>query len=91
MEVTSAAVTKEIRRLIGGARIFGCKFTKADGTIRTGSFRLKVRKNLTGAGPSYNTDDRGNIIAYDMNKKGYRTIPLRRVEYFNIRGVRVEI
>ena len=83
--------TQEVKRLLGGARIFGCRFIKRDGSVRTGSFRLKVKRGLTGAGPRYDTDSYGNIVVWDMNKGGYRTIPLRRVEYFTVRGQRVTV
>ncbi len=79
----------EVKRLLGEARIFGCRFTKRDGSKRTGSFRLKVKRGLTGAGPRYDTDAYGNIVVWDMNKGGYRTIALRRVDYFTVQGRRV--
>ena len=83
--------TREIKRLLGNARIFGCRFIKADNTVRTGSFRLGVQRDLTGAGQSYDTEERGNLIVWDLNKKGYRTIPLRRVTEFTIRGRRIQV
>lgn len=83
--------TREIKRLLGKARVFGAKFTKRNGQERTGSFRLGVRRGLTGQGPTYDTEGYGNIIVWDMNKGGYRTIPLSRVHYFTVQGRRVEV
>lgn len=84
-------MTQDMKSRLGRARIFGCKFIKRDGSERTGSFRLGVSRGFTGAGPRYDTDSYGNIIVWDMNKGGYRTIPLSRVLYFIIRGQRVTV
>jgi hypothetical protein len=46
---------------------------KEDGSLRTGSYRLGVKKNLTGKGLKYNPADYGLIPVYDMNKN-YRMI-----------------
>lgn len=89
--MTDAEATREIKRLLGRARVFGCEFTKRNGEVRRGSFRLGVARGLTGEGPRYDTDSYGNIIVWDMNKGGYRTIPLRRVHHFTVRGQRIEI
>ena len=86
---TIVLVTKEIKRLIGNRGIFGCTFIKKDGSIRTGSFRLGVKKNLTGIGQAYNPEESCNLIVYDMNKRGYRTIPLDRVISFTINGNKI--
>lgn len=90
-EGTTKERTREIKRLLGRARVFGACFTKRNGEIRTGSFRLGVARGLTGQGPKYDTESYGNIIVWDMNKGGYRTIPLHRVHYFTIRGRRIEV
>ena len=87
----TAFVTRNTKKMLRKAAIFGCKFIKRDGTVRTGSFRLGVKRGITGAGPRYNTDEYGNIIVWDMNHGGYRTIALRRVIHFTIRGRRVTV
>ncbi len=89
--MTITQKTLEVKNLLGKARVFGCQFTKRDGSTRTGSFRLGVQRGLTGAGPRYDTESYGNIIVWDMNKDGYRTIPLRRVDHFMIRGQRITL
>jgi len=68
--------TQEFRAAVKPGQIFGCTFTKRDGTVRTGAFRLGVQKDLTGAGSSYDRDDRGHLTVWDMHKGGYRTIRL---------------
>lgn len=84
-----ASITAEFRRLLRG-RIFGATFRTADGRLRTGCFRLDVRKGLTGAGLGYDADDAGNLIVFDMRKRAYRTIKLERVESLRVRGVEVK-
>jgi len=57
-------------------RIFSATFTKKDGTKRSGAFRLGVRKYVNGIGMSYNPSEKDLIVAFDMNKRGYRMLPL---------------
>lgn len=80
-----AEAVAEIRKILG-SNIFGARFRKRDGTLRTGSFRLGVHKDLTGAGLSYDPAARGNLIVYDMTKRAYRTIRLDAVEELTVRG-----
>jgi hypothetical protein len=91
--MTTKERTREIKRFLGRARVFGCRFTKRNGEIRTGSFRLGVKpKGSSGrGGPTYDAESYGNIIVFDMNKHDYRTIPLRRVHYFTVRGRRIHV
>lgn len=61
-------------------RIFGATFIKrSDGSVRKGSFRLGVRKYLSGGELKYNPKDYDLISVFDMNKRGYRMIPLDAV------------
>ena len=62
------------RILNSRSRIFGAIFLKLDGTERKIIARLDVKKHLKGGQLKYNPSDFNYIIAYDMNKKGYRTI-----------------
>ena len=89
--MTTSESTRNIKSLLGSARVFGCEFVKRNGEIRRGTFRLGVKRGLTGSGPMYDTESYGNIIVWDMIKGGYRTIVLDRVRHFTIRGERVEI
>ena len=90
-EVTDfTAQTQAIKALIG-TEIFGCEFTKRDGSIRSGSFRLGVQKDLTGAGSAYDRDARGNITVWDMNKQGYRTIRLESIRRLSLHGMVVTV
>lgn len=83
--MTTKEATREIRRLLG-SRIFGATFEKSDGSIRTGSFRLGVRKEVDGAGISYDPASVGNLIVFDMRLGAYRTIRLESVRSLRVRG-----
>jgi len=74
-----------IRELLGD-KIFGVKFIKKNGELRSMQARLGVAKNLTGGGLKYNPDDRNNLIVYDMNKKGYRTIKVDAIQELTCKG-----
>lgn len=82
-------VIANMRALLGD-EIFGATFVKADGSIRTGTFRLGVQKDQTGAGLAYRPNERGNLIVWDMAKGGYRTIKLARLLSIRAHGQTVE-
>ncbi len=94
---TTAEVTRAIKDLIGKDGIFGAKFIKADNSVRTGSFRLGVKKGLKGTedgGPpyrdhAYNPEDQGLLVVFDMSKGGYRSMKLDRVIEISVRGVKL--
>jgi len=79
------AEVEAIREVVG-KRIFGAKFVKRDQTVRSGSFRLGVRKDLTGAGSSYDRPSRGNLTVFDMTKREYRTIRIDALLSMTVRG-----
>tara|TARA_S200002703_G_scaffold131032_1_gene118392 strand:- start:467 stop:748 length:282 start_codon:yes stop_codon:yes gene_type:complete len=54
--------------------IFEVKFEKKDGSIRDMNARLNVKKHLKGGTLTYDPSSKGYIIAFDMQKKQYRTI-----------------
>ena len=68
-----------------GGLIFGVKFVKrSDGSVRSGSFRTGVRKNIKG-NPRYNPKSHSIFRVYDM-KKGYRSIPLEGILSITLNG-----
>jgi hypothetical protein len=75
-----------ILRSAVGSRIFGATFTKANGKVRTGTFRLGVKKNLTGTGLAYRPSERGNLIVWDMSLGQYRTIKMSRLSEVRVYG-----
>lgn len=79
-------IAETIRSLAGGT-IFSATFTKrSDGSLRKMRCRLKVRKDVTGAGMAYDPVSKGLLPVYDMAKRGYRMIPLDALKSLTIRG-----
>ena len=70
-------IQQEIDKTNG--KFFSAVFEKSDGTIRKMLCRTGVHKGLTGEGLKYNARERGNVIVWDVQKSGHRTIPLRRL------------
>jgi hypothetical protein len=60
-------------------RIFSATFIKKDGTIRKINCRLGVVKALRGGALKYNAEALNNLVVYDLQAKGYRTIPLDKL------------
>lgn len=68
-----------------GGLIFGATFFKrSDGSVRSGSFRIGVRKNIKG-NPRYNPKSHDIFRVYDM-KKGYRSIPFEGILSVTLNG-----
>jgi hypothetical protein len=60
-------------------KIMTIAYRKKDGTLRTINTRTGVKKDITGKGLTYNPDDYGYVILWDLNKKAYRTVNLNTV------------
>jgi len=82
------AVFTIIDKLVSSGKIFSANFTKADGTLRTMNCRVGVQKNLKGVGIKYDTRKAHNIIVFDMNADGYRTIKTDRLNWIQVEGKR---
>ena len=79
---------EDLRSLLGN-QIFGATFEKRDGTMRTGAFRLKVSKDITGTGSSYDRFARGNMTVWDMEKGAYRTIRIEALQELRCHGTTI--
>jgi len=77
-----------IDSLVSTGKIFSASFTKADGTQRTMSCRVGVQKDLKGVGLQYDRRKAHNIVVWDMNANGYRTIKTDRLKWIQIEGER---
>lgn len=75
-----------IDSLVSTGKIFSANFTKADGSERTMSCRVGVQKNLKGKGLQYDRRKARNLIVWDMNANGYRTIKTDRLNWIRIEG-----
>lgn len=67
-------------------KVFAVDFTKKDGTPRTMTARLGVKKGVTGVGKRYKPADYDLLCVFDMQKAAFRTIGLDTVERVTIGG-----
>jgi hypothetical protein len=68
-------------------KIFTVAFYKrSDGSVRVMNARLKVQKNLTGKGMSYNAKSYKLMTVFDMQKNDYRTVDLTTVIWAKVGG-----
>lgn len=83
------SISDVIRDLAGGT-IFSVVFVKrSDGERREMVCRLGTASKVKGdegQGPSYNASDKGLLPVWDMQKNGWRSIPLEGIEQIKIRG-----
>jgi len=80
------AVFTIIDKLVSSGKIFSANFTKADGSERVINCRIGVQKNLKGVGIKYDTRKAHNLIVWDMNAEGYRTIKTDRLNWIRVQG-----
>lgn len=67
-------------------KVFAVDFIKKDGTPRTMTARLGVKKGVKGVGKNYNPADYDLLCVFDMQKAAFRTIGLDTVERVTIGG-----
>lgn len=63
----------EFREIVGG-KIFSATFVKQNGDVRKMRARLGVKSHLKGGELTYDPSSVNNLIVFDLDKKGYRTI-----------------
>jgi hypothetical protein len=69
-------------------RIFTVKFIKrSTGEERVMKCRYGVARDLKGVGPAYSAEEHKLITVYDIEKEGYRAIPIESISYVKIDGV----
>ena len=66
--------------------IFSVEFYKKDGSVRTMTARLHVKKGVKGTGMAYNPIEKGLLPVWDMQKNGFRMINLKTVTKLQIKG-----
>ena len=71
--------------------IFHVVFLKKSGELRRMSCMLGVKKHLKGGKLSYNPKERNNLIVFDTQKGGYRTINLDTLINVNMKGVEYHV
>ena len=71
--------------------IFHVVFLKKSGELRRMSCMLGVKKHLKGGKLSYNPKERNNLIVFDTQKGGYRTINIDTLINVNMKGVEYHV
>ena len=70
-----------LTRASKSGNIFGVSFVKTNGEIRSGAFRGGVKIGVTGKGLNYKPSKVFNVIVWDMNRNGFRTIKAENLKY----------
>tara|TARA_B110000285_G_C14483746_1_gene320910 strand:- start:39 stop:395 length:357 start_codon:yes stop_codon:yes gene_type:complete len=83
-EQTQTTIPDTIKSIVGKSQTFSVGFFKKNGEFRTGTFRLGVTKNNKGGNQLTNPDN--FLVAYDMQKKGYRNINYNTIKYIKAKG-----
>lgn len=71
--------------------IFSVVFLKKNGELRPMTCKLGVKKHLKGGILKYNPGERNNLIVFDMQKEGYRTINLDTLMHISMKGVEYNV
>jgi hypothetical protein len=75
MSLKNEFSTTQFRKFVGDeGKLFSVTFEKKDGSLRTMTARLGVRKYLTGGGSKFDAEPRGMVRVFSMRDKGYRTV-----------------
>lgn len=88
VKLSADGIEYYLRNVVGArGRIFSVVFVKrTDGTKRKMVARFGVKRGLTGRGSPFNPADYDLCIVFDVQRHGYRMIPLDAVE--EIHGAR---
>lgn len=89
-QIKVAEVPKLVKALQG--RIFGAEFIKrTTGEVRHIVCRQGVVKYLRGGKAAYNFAEKGLLSVYDLQKNGYRSIPIDGILELSIDGEKLEV
>lgn len=76
-----------LHALVQDGQIFSVDFIKrTDGSLRRMVCRLGVKKHLKGGDASYNAKAHNLLTVFDMEKGGYRSIPVDAVQRLTVHG-----
>ena len=83
--ITRAAAALMLATIRNGVFFGGC-YVKKDGSERIFCGRRGVTQGVTGKGMKYDTALKGYITYWDRGAKGFRTLNVNTLQYFNLRG-----
>ncbi len=89
--VEAKAVTplniRNLQNLVSDGAIFYVEFIKrTTGERRMMRCRTGVKKHLKGGVMAYNSVSKGLLSVFDMNAKGYRSIPVEAIQALTVNG-----
>jgi hypothetical protein len=85
--MTEAFNRANLRALVQDGQIFAVEFVKrTDGGLRRMTCRLGVKKHLKGGDAAYSAKEHNLLTVFDMDKGGYRSIPVESVQSLTVHG-----
>jgi len=92
MKVTKTKLIDILSNAKNNGKFFGVTFEKrTTGEIRDMSCRFGVKNNLKGKGKTYDPAKLNLVCVWDMQKKGYRNIPLEGIRSIRLGGTNYEV
>lgn len=81
-----------LRDLLSTGRFFSIEFIKrTTGELRVMNARTGVKKHLKGGELNYDPELHKLLPVYDVDKKGYRSIPLDAVQSITVDGTKYRL
>ena len=89
--MTNETVTQfnrtNLRNLVADGGIFSVEFIKrSNGQLRKMVCRLGVKKHLKGGTKAYSSKAHNLLTVFDMDNKGYRSIPVDAIQRISVNG-----
>jgi len=80
--------THEIKEMINGTKgkFFSVTFVKKDGSVRSMTARLGVKKGIKGVGLKFDPAERDLMVVWATDRKSYRMVNLRTISSLKING-----
>ena len=74
-----------LHNLVSDGTIFSVDFIKrGNGKLRKMTCRLGVKKHLKGGSQAYDSKKRNLLTVFDMENKGYRSIPVEAIQRLSV-------
>ena len=83
---TKTEYLRSVIKELAGGTIFSVDFVMKDGTNRTMTCRLGVKKHLKGGELPFCPVEKGMLPVFDITKSDYRMINLHTVRELRVRG-----
>jgi hypothetical protein len=90
MTIEQATELRDLIKTLAGGTVFSVLFRKrTNNEMREMRCRLGVKRGVKGGdglGPTHDALERGLLTVYDMEMRGWRSVPLDAIEWIKIRG-----